>query len=331
MKDSEVEVLKFVFPEHTNPRGKLYGGRMVKWVMEAGMMAATRHSNRMVILASMEDLDFLAPVEVGEIVHLKARVEYTGRTSMEVGVEVRAEHPPTGTLKHPCSAHLTYVAMDEKGVPASVPSVIPKNDWEKALYEAGQKRYVARKERIARRKEKATDVEDIIPPHSPNSIEVAREIFPEDTIYLDYADAGSVMMTLDVTGGILCMRYARAVNVTASIDAVDFYSPIRVGEIMVVKAALNWVGRTSMEVGMKVLAENPLKGERRHTCTAFFTFVALDERGKPTSVPPYEPRTADEKKRFREAEERRQKRLIRSRAWMKSESEGKDSSPLKKA
>ncbi len=313
MRDSQVEVLKFVFPEHANPRGKLYGGRMVKWVMEAGLMSASRHANRMVILASMEDLDFLAPVEVGEIVYLNAKVEYTGQTSMEVGVEVRAEHPPTGTVKYPCSAHLTFVAMDEKGSPTPVPPIIPSGDWEKALYEAGEKRYFDRKERIARRMEKATDVEDIIPPHSPNSIEVAREIFPEDTVYLDYADAGSVMMTLDVTGGILCMRYAHAVNVTASIDAVDFYSPIRVGEIMVVKAALNWAGRTSMEVGMKVLAENPLRNEKRHTCTAFFTFVSLDENGKPTFVPSYEPRTTDEKKRFREAEERRQKRLARSR------------------
>lgn len=312
MRDSRVEMLKFVFPEHTNPRGKLYGGRMVKWVMEAALMAASRHSNALATLASMEDLDFLAPVEAGEIVSFRAQVEYAGRTSMEVGVEVKAENPSKGIVKYPCTAHLTYVAVDDRLHPIEVPALVPEFKEEDYLYQAAQQRREQRKARIERRNQMAGDVGFQIPA-GPRVIEVAREVFPEDTLIHNYADAGSVMLTLDVTGGILCARYSRRVAVTASIDAVDFYSPLMLGEIMVVKAALNSVGHTSMEVGMKVIAENPFQRTLRHTTTAYFTFVAIDDNGKPAPVPAYLPQTDDEKRRADEGAARHRIRLSRSK------------------
>ncbi|MGH8104090.1 MAG: hotdog domain-containing protein, partial [bacterium] len=212
----------------------------------------------------------------------------------------------------PCTAHLTYVAVDSRLKPVEVPSLAPESNDEERLYNAAQERRELRKARIAARAQMAGDVA-FQAPQGPHTIEVATQIFPEDTLIHDFADAGSVMLTLDVTGGILCARYARRVAVTASIDAVDFYSPLMVGEIMVVKAALNWVGRTSMEIGMKVLAENPWQGTLRHTTTAYFTFVAIDDAGKPVAVPPYTPQTEDEKRRFVEGAARRALRLSRAK------------------
>lgn len=308
MSESRVEVIKFVFPQHLNPRGKLYGGKMVRWVMEAGRLAATRHARRPLTLASMENLFFFEPVESGEIVSLFSQVDYAGNTSMEVSVEVRSEDPAKGILRFPCIAHLTYVALDEGGCPARVPAVVPEFRGEELVYREAEARRIARMKRIRDRKQRRNDVTVDIPSGATNSLELVREIFPEDAVMGDIADAGAIMEYLDGLGGVVCRRYSHRISVTVAIDAVDFFAPLRVGNLMRVYAALNWVGRSSMEVGMKVLGENPLTGKTWHTCTAYFTYVAIGQDGKPIEVPPYIPDSEEAKRRFRKAELRQQKR-----------------------
>ena len=114
-------------------------------------------------------------------------------------------------------------------------------------------------------------------------------------------------------GGILAHRYSRSTVVTAAIDAMDFVEPVRVGSLLALRAGLNLVGRTSMEVGIRVEAENPGTGVVHHTCSAYLTFVALDETGKPKAVPPFEPATDEEHRRKQAAEHRRELRRSRSR------------------
>jgi acyl-CoA hydrolase len=304
MSESRVEVIKFVFPQHLNPRGKLYGGKMVRWVMEAGMLTAIRHARKPVALASMENLFFFEPVESGEIVSFFGQVDYVGRTSMEVSVEVRSEDPARDIVRYPCLAHLTYIALDENERPSPVPPLIPEFRGEELVYREGEARRKARMERIRDRAERGKDISVEIPPGTPNSIELVREIFPEDVVIGDIADAGAVMEYLDGLGGVVCRRFSRRVAVTVAIDAVDFFAPLRIGDMMHIYAALNWVGRSSMEVGMKVVGENPLRGEAWHTCTAYFTYVAIGDDGKPTAAPAYIPETEEAKRRFREAEQR---------------------------
>jgi len=109
--------------------------------------------------------------------------------------------------------------------------------------------------------------------------------------------------------------------VTASVDRLDFKLPIRIGEFCILKANVNYAGRTSMEVGVKVFGEHPLTGEQRHTSSAYLTFVALDESGQPTEIPDLIPETDDEQRWYAEARERRAQRL-RTRSRPGKEVEG---------
>ena len=120
---------------------------------------------------------------------------------------------------------------------------------------------------------------------------------------------GVIMKLIDTAGGIVAVRHARANAVTASIDRLDFHSPVFVGNLVTLKASLNFVGRTSMEVGVRVEAENILTGVVRHTASAYLTYVALGPDGHPIPLPPLVLETEKEKRRNRQAQERREGRL----------------------
>ena len=120
---------------------------------------------------------------------------------------------------------------------------------------------------------------------------------------------GIMMQWIDVCAGVAAMRLARGAVVTASIDRLDFLSPVRVGEIVVLQAQVNDVHRTSMEVGCRVETENMRTGERRYVTKAYLTFVAMDEHGKPHPVPPLELTTEEDQRRTADARRRRQDRL----------------------
>ncbi|HXS96511.1 MAG TPA: acyl-CoA thioesterase [Candidatus Limnocylindrales bacterium] len=120
---------------------------------------------------------------------------------------------------------------------------------------------------------------------------------------------GKVMHLVDLAAAMAAMRHARRPCVTASVDSFHFVHPVHISELIVLHSSVNRVFRTSMEVGVSVTTENLLTGERRHTCTAYLTFVALDGDGKAVPVPPVIPETEDEKRRFEQAGERREYRL----------------------
>jgi acyl-CoA hydrolase len=107
------------------------------------------------------------------------------------------------------------------------------------------------------------------------------------------------------------MRHAQHQVVTVAIDSMTFYSPVHVGNVLTLNASINWTGRSSMEVGVRVEAENPLTGECTHTNTAFLVYVALDGEGKPVEVPPLILESDEERRRWTEAEMRQQRRLER--------------------
>ncbi len=134
---------------------------------------------------------------------------------------------------------------------------------------------------------------------------------------------GGVMMKLvDEAAGLCAMRHAQRPVVTIAIDSMTFHSPVRVGEVVSFNASLNWVGNTSMEVGVRVVAENPLTGECTHTNSAYLVFVALDDGGRPVQVPPLILETDEEHRRWAEAEARQSRRLERSRAKVANKESG---------
>jgi acyl-CoA hydrolase len=126
---------------------------------------------------------------------------------------------------------------------------------------------------------------------------------------LGHVFGGVVLAMMDRTAAVAAIRHARTTCVTASIDRVDFREPIHLGDLVVMHASVNYVGRTSMEVGVRVEAEDLLSGMRRHTNSCYLTFVAVDRNGRPVTVPDIVPESAAEKRRYKAAVERRRRRL----------------------
>ncbi len=146
-------------------------------------------------------------------------------------------------------------------------------------------------------------------PVSFSRSEMTEVVLPNDANVLGNMLGGRVMHLIDVASAIAAHRHSNSYVVTASVDYLDFRSPIRVGELIVLKSSVNRVFNTSLEVGVKVFSENVLTGERRHTSSAYLTFVAIDENREARKIAPLILETAEDRRRFREAGERRKIRL----------------------
>ncbi len=139
--------------------------------------------------------------------------------------------------------------------------------------------------------------------------ETSELMMPQNANLVGHVFGGVMLSMMDKTAAIAAWRHARSTVVTASIDRVDFREPIFVGDLVVMKASVNFAGRTSMEVGVRVEAEDLLTGRRRHTNSCYLTFVAIDREGRPIEVAPLIPETPQEIRRFAAAQERRRRRL----------------------
>ncbi len=137
---SEVIMTELVLPQHTNALGTIFGGTVMSWIDIAGAIAAERHSRYFVVTASVDALHFLAPIRLGHIVHIRAKVNHVAKTSMEVGVRVDSENPRTGQMIHNVSAYTTFVALDDNGKPTVVPHLIPETADEKRRAEEAKRR-----------------------------------------------------------------------------------------------------------------------------------------------------------------------------------------------
>jgi uncharacterized protein (TIGR00369 family) len=144
---------------------------------------------------------------------------------------------------------------------------------------------------------------------SETSVIMVQPMTPQDANQAGNVHGGVIMKLIDMAGAIVAQRHTRTNVVTASVDRIDFLHPVFIGDVLFLKASLNLVGRTSMEVGVRVESENPLTGEIRNTASAFLTYVSLDKNGKPTEVPPLTLETDDEKRRNEDAKARREARL----------------------
>lgn len=160
-----------------------------------------------------------------------------------------------------------------------------------------------------------------VPPHDPS---VPRPVRASRVTFADLAEpqsqnvagtffGGAILSFIDRAAAFCAMKHAGRPVVTKSMDTVEFDEPIFIGELVIVHASVNFTGTSSMEVGVRVLAQNPMTGEERHTNSCFVTFVALDEEGRPTRIPPVLPETEEERARFEAGKRRREERLARRR------------------
>ncbi len=157
-----------------------------------------------------------------------------------------------------------------------------------------------------------------MPDLAPKPVQASRTIFsktmlPSDANPFGNVHGGEVMKLIDACAGVAAARHARARVVTARIDELSFVAPVYVGDLVTAKASVNDVGRTSLEVGVRVEAENTLTGKVVHVASAYLVYVAIDERGKPTPVPPLVAETDDERRRMAAAKARRDLRGRRPR------------------
>src|SRR5271166_80900 len=149
--DSLSEMAEIVMPNDANPVNALVGGRLMHWIDLAGAMAAHRHSRSYVVTASVDHMDFLVPVRVGDLVILRSSVNRVFHTSMEVGVKVWVENYRSDEKRHVSSAYLTFVAIDAIGNRMPVPQVIPQTEDEKRRYEGAARRREIRRAETERR------------------------------------------------------------------------------------------------------------------------------------------------------------------------------------
>lgn len=142
-----------------------------------------------------------------------------------------------------------------------------------------------------------------------SAVIIAQLMNPKDANPAGNVHGGVIMKLIDNAAGCAAVRHSRSNVVTASIDRLDFYNPVFVGDLVTLKASLNFVGKTSMELGVRVEAETLITGYRRHTASAYLTFVALDSNGRPLPIPPLVLETDEEMRRNKEAKDRRIIRL----------------------
>ena len=319
--DTATEMVQWVFPEHAGAPGQIHGGRMMEWIAQVGTMAAARVARGTVTLGSMDDLDFLHSVRVGEIAILRAQVEYVGRSSLEVGVRVFSENVMTGARAVTLNSHLVFVALDDRLSPRPVAdTIVPAGAAEEALVDSARVRREERLKRFAVRRARglqgvlggAPSAEAPGEHEAPRwRFESARAVLPEDALFGSTMFAGKLLKDIDEAGGILSMRYCRGFVMTACVDALDFHAPIATHEVVTFQAGLNHVGTSSLEVGVKVLAEVPWTGEVRPACTAYLTFVHLGSDRRPRPAPPFVPESPSELRRWEAATQRREERIAR--------------------
>lgn len=146
-------------------------------------------------------------------------------------------------------------------------------------------------------------------PVKASQVEMTELVIPTDTNRMGNLLGGRLMHWMDIAAAIAASRHTNCLCVTASVDGLHFHHPIKQGEVVILQASVNRVFRTSLEVGVRVTKENLLTGGRKHTNTAYLTFVAIDDAGKPVPANPVKPVTNAEKRRYRNAARRRQSRL----------------------
>ena len=152
VKDSYVVMHELILPNDTNNLNTVFGGKVMQYMDLCAAMSAYKFARTAVVTASVDRLDFLAPASVGDMLILKSSVNYSHKSSMEVGVRIDAENVKTGQRRHTASAYLTFVSLDEDGKPKSIDNIVPESKDEKRRYNQGKERHAQRRERLKGRK-----------------------------------------------------------------------------------------------------------------------------------------------------------------------------------
>ncbi len=324
-------------PDMANFAGNVHGGKILDLLDQAAYSCASRYSGCYIFTISVDQVIFMERICVGELVTFMASVNFTGMTSMEVGVRVFAENIRERTSRHVMTSYLTVITVNEDGSPTKPPPLFPATPVEQRRWAAARLRREFREEieqrsqKIRLHPEEFLDDQAVLP--MPATQETATEsayhtdtptqesheqepvqhkdlimtvlMTPDMANFAGNVHGGSILHFLDQVAYSCASRYSGFYAVTLSVDQVIFRQQIHVGELVTFMASVNYTGNTSMEVGIRVLAEDIRQRTSRHVLTCYFTMVGVDDQGKPTKVPPLEVKTANEQRRWAAAKLRR--------------------------
>ena len=243
-------LIDVVFPGDTNHHGTLFGGIGLGFMDRIAFIAAARHARADFVTASSERIDFIAPARLGDIVEVTGRIVRIGRRSMSVEAELVAEAPLTGERRLCARGRFNMVAVGEAYEEGAVlPPLIPQESA----------------------------------PAEPNSLRVADVVFPDQTSHYGSLYGGDALAGMAKAAFVLSTRICRQKMVMASCSRGDFESHIHPGEIVECCATLEKAGRTSVTIAVELFAEPRGPGKSRHSGTAEFVMVAVEEDGRPVN------------------------------------------------
>ena len=304
-------MVQYVLPEHSNNHGTLHGGILMDWIMLTGSITSFKFANGPAVLGATDSIDFLNPVKIGEIVVLESWVEHVGNSSIEVAARVHSEDGETGEKKLITLSYMAFVAVDEGIKPRRIEAKLGASSTvERELIARAEERKVRRLPELKKRKSNVSNIAD----ETENTrlvFNTTKMVLPEDAFYGKFMSVGKLMKYIDESAAILAKRFAKGVLVTGSLDDLFFYSPLNVGNLIEFKAGITYVGSKSLELAIKVDSYDTQTGESSHACTAFLTYVRVDETGNPIAVPEFTPETPYEIRLWKEAEERKERRKQR--------------------
>ncbi|NXC83926.1 ACO11 thioesterase, partial [Cercotrichas coryphoeus] len=344
---TEVQMSQLVLPCHTNHRGELSTGQLLKWMDTAACLSAERHAGCPCVTASMDDIYFEHTISVGQVVNIKAKVNRAFNSSMEVGIQVSYEDLCSGKHCSICKAYATFVAQGPLGSKVRLEPLTPQTEEEKIEYSIAAERRRMRlvhKDTLkdlltssSQETERETRDGSAAVPAERTRVESVELVLPPHANHQGNTFGGQIMAWMENVATIAASRLCHAHPTLRAIEMFHFRGPSQVGDRLVLKAIVNnafknrWVlgwgdplptspRRSapssllsgSMEVGVCAEAYGQeMSISRRHINSAFMTFVVLDQEGHPRTLPMLAPEPGDGERRYREASARKKIRLDR--------------------
>ncbi|NXL27414.1 ACO11 thioesterase, partial [Glaucidium brasilianum] len=320
---TEVQMSQLVLPCHTNHRGELSTGQLLKWIDTAACLSAERHAGCPCVTASMDDIYFEHTISVGQVVNIKAKVNRAFNSSMEVGIQVSYEDLCSGKHCSICKAYATFVAQGPSGSKVKLKPLAPQTEEEKIEHSIAAERRRMRlvhkdtlKDLLTRSPCKTAELEtrdgSVAVPAEKTRVESVELVLPPHANHQGNTFGGQIMAWMENVATIAASRLCHAHPTLRAIEMFHFRGPSQVGDRLVLKAIVNNAFKNSMEVGVCAEAYGQeMSVSRRHINSAFMTFVVLDQEGQPRTLPMVAPEPGDGERRYREASARKKIRLDR--------------------
>uniref|UniRef100_A0A8C6ZVR4 Acyl-CoA thioesterase 11 n=1 Tax=Nothoprocta perdicaria TaxID=30464 RepID=A0A8C6ZVR4_NOTPE len=312
---TEVQMSQLVLPCHSNHRGELGAGQLLKWMDTAACLSAERHAGCPCVTASMDDIYFEHTISVGQVVNIKAKVNRAFNSSMEV----RAPRPFPALRLRSCSSASCCSPWPRKRPLVKLKPLSPQTEEEKIEHSIAAERRRMRlahkdtlKDLLARCPQPETREGSAVVPAAETRVESVELVLPPHANHQGNAFGGQIMAWMENVATIAASRLCRAHPTLSAIEMFHFRGPSHVGDRVLLKAIVNNAFKNSMEVGVcaEAYGQEPAPS-RRHINSAFMTFVVLDEQGRPRALPRLQPEPQDGERRYREASARQKIRLDR--------------------